>query len=84
LVLRVLTVMASAAISLSRTALRALPKIDRTKLLMTHMQITIQTKTTGRVDQFGWLLMPRGPPIHSMFSMKLLTINMKAREIMAR
>jgi hypothetical protein len=76
--------MASAAISLSRTALRALPKVDRTKLLMTQMQITIQTKTTGRVDQLGWLEMPSGTADHSRFSMRLLTINIKAREMMAR
>ena len=50
---RVLTVIASAAISLSRTAFKALPSVERTKLLMIHMPSTTVAKTTGRLAQSG-------------------------------
>jgi hypothetical protein len=53
LVLRVLTVMALAAISSSRTALRALPMVELTKLLMTQMHKTVHRKTTGSVAISG-------------------------------
>ena len=84
LVLRVFTVMASAAISLSRTALSALPIVERTKLLMIQMHITAVANTTGRLAQSGCCPNPRGPPTNSRFSIRLLTIKVKASEIMAR
>jgi len=84
LVLRVSTVMASAAISLSRTALRAFPIVERTKLLMLHTQRTVQRNTVGRSARSGCPLKPRGPRTNSRFSIMLLTMNRNAREMMAR
>ena len=49
-VLRVFTVMTSAASSLSRTAFKALPIVERTKLLMIQMHKTITVKTMGRLE----------------------------------
>src|SRR5574342_347619 len=60
LVRLVSTVMALAAISLSRTALRAFPIVERTKLLMVQTQRTVQANTVGRSAQSGCPLKPRG------------------------
>jgi hypothetical protein len=62
LVLRVFTVMASAAISSSRTALSAFPRVEVTKLLMVQMPKATVMNITGRVAQSGWPAMPRLPP----------------------
>jgi hypothetical protein len=61
-----------------------LARVERTKLLMIQMQAAAQAKTVGRLAQLGWLPRPRGPPMNSRFSIMLLTMNMKAREMMAR
>src|SRR4030065_2955786 len=84
LVRLVSTVMALAAISLSRTALRAFPIVERTKLLMLHTQRTVQRDTDGRSAQSGRPLKPRGPRTNSRMSIRLLTLNRNAREMMAR
>src|SRR5512143_3925152 len=84
LVRLVSTVMALAAISLSRTALRAFPIVERTKLLMLHMQRMVQRNTVGRSAQSGCPLKPLGHRTNSRFSIILFTMNRNAREIMAR
>jgi hypothetical protein len=76
--------MASAADSSSRTALRALPMVEVTKLLMVQMPKAMVMKITGRVAQSGCPEMPRLPPSACMFSKKLFTMNRKARLIIAR
>src|SRR5512143_1432908 len=78
LVRLVSTVMALAAISLSRTALSAFPIVERTKLLMVHAHRTVQANTVGRLAQSGWPLKPRGPCTYSRFSIRLLTMNRNA------
>jgi hypothetical protein len=84
LVLRVSTVIASAADSSSRTALRALPMVDVTKLLIVQIPRAMVMKITGRVAQSGCPDMPRLPPNACMFSKKLFTMKRKARLMIAR
>jgi hypothetical protein len=42
--------------------------------------MTVQRNTVGRLAQSGCPLSPRGPRTNSRFSIKLLTMNMNARD----